>query len=373
VNATIQLGRIAGIRIGLNWSWLVVFGLITWTLVDGVFPSQNPGLSDNTYIAMALVAAVLFFGSLLLHELGHALEARREGMQIDGITLWLFGGVAKFRGMFRSAGEEFRIAVAGPLVSLVLGLTFALVPTAISLPDAVDGVATWLGYINLTLLVFNLLPALPLDGGRILRSALWQVKGDYAWATGIATTVARALGMLLIAGGVVLLVLRTSSMFSGVWLALIGWFLLQAAGGERRSLAVQQALGGLRVRDVMARDPVTVAADLTLGRFISEIAIRERHATYPVLADGEVVGLLPLREATRVPHAGWDETTVRDHMIPLGHVPILAEEESVMEALSELEDDGIGRGLVLDGERLVGLVLTSDVERALGSGPRDQR
>jgi Zn-dependent protease len=372
VNATFQLGRIAGIRIGVNWSWLVVFGLITWTLVDAVFPSQNPGLSDNTYIAMALVAALLFFGSLLLHELGHALEARREGMQIDGITLWLFGGVAKFRGMFRSAGEEFRIAVAGPLVSLVLGLAFALVPAAISLPDAVDGVASWLGYINLTLLVFNLLPALPLDGGRILRSALWQLRGDYAWATRISTVVARGFGLLLIAAGLLLLVLRSSSMFSGVWLAFIGWFLLQAAGGERRALAVHEALAGLRVRDLMARDPATVAANLTLGRFISEIAIRERHATYPVLADGEVVGLIPLREATKVPHAGWDETTVRDHMIPREQVPILEEEESVMQALSELDNGGIGRGLVLDGRRLVGVISISDVERALDSGPRER-
>src|ERR671934_1087550 len=161
---SIALGRIAGIRIGINWSWLVVFALITWSLASGVFPSTNPGLSHGTYIAMAIAAAVLFFTSLLLHELGHAVVARREGMEIEGITLWLFGGVARFRGMFPSAGAEFRIAIAGPLVSLLLGVGFVLIALVPGLPRAVDGVVSWLGYINLTLLVFNLIPALPLDG-----------------------------------------------------------------------------------------------------------------------------------------------------------------------------------------------------------------
>jgi Zn-dependent protease/CBS domain-containing protein len=366
VNASISLGRIAGIRIGVNWSWLVVFGLITWTLADSIFPDQNPGLSDNTYVAMALFAALLFFGSLLLHELGHALEARREGMQIEGITLWLFGGVAKFRGMFRSAGEEFRIAVAGPLVSLVLGLGFAFVPAAIPLPDEVDGVAAWLGYINLTLLVFNLLPALPLDGGRILRSALWQIKGDYAWATRISTTFARLCGLAIIAAGAFLLVFRST--FTGIWLALIGWFLLEAAGGERRALVLQERLAGLRVGDAMARHPVAVPADLTLARFLGEIAQHWPHAAYPVLDGGRVVGLVALREAAARPHSSWDETTVRDCLLPRERVPTLTEGDTLFEALAEL-GDGAGHGLVLDGERLAGVISLSDVEHALAAHP----
>jgi Zn-dependent protease/CBS domain-containing protein len=368
VNATISLGRIAGIRIGVNWSWLVVFGLITWTLADSIFPDQNPGLSDNTYVAMALCAAVLFFASLLLHELGHALEARREGMQIEGITLWLFGGVAKFRGMFRTAGEEFRIAVAGPLVSLVIGLAFTFIPTTISLPNAVDGVATWLGIINLTLLVFNLLPALPLDGGRILRSALWQLKGDYGWATRVSTEIARACGLLIVAGGIFLLVFRGT--FSGLWLAFVGWFVLQAAGGERRTLAIQEALAGVLVRDVMSREPVTVAANLTLGRFMTEIAMRERRSAYAVLDGAEMAGILVLRDAAHVPHTSWDETTVRDCMIPRGQLALLTPDESVVEALRELDESGNGHGLVLEGDRPVGVVSMSDIERALGASSR---
>ncbi|MEX2464431.1 MAG: site-2 protease family protein, partial [Gaiellaceae bacterium] len=216
------LGRIAGISFGLNWSWLVVFALIVWTLATGIFPQTNPGFSDGAYVAMALVAALLFFTSLLLHEFGHALQAKREGMEIEGITLWLFGGVAKFKGMFPSAGAEFRIAIAGPLVSLALGVLFVLVAWLMGTPEAIDAVAAWLGYINLSLLVFNLLPALPLDGGRVLRSLLWRARGDFGWATRVAATVGRGFGYLMIGGGVFLLIFEGA--FSGAWLAFLGWF-----------------------------------------------------------------------------------------------------------------------------------------------------
>ena len=250
---------VAGIQIGVNWSWAVVFALIVWSLAVGVFPSQNPDLSDGTYIAMALVAAFVFFASLLLHELGHARQARREGMEIEGITLWLFGGVAQFKGSFPGAGAEFRVAIAGPLVSLVLGVVFVLLAVFAGLPSAEDGVVAWLGYINLSLLVFNLLPALPLDGGRVLHSLLWYFKGDLAWATRIAADVGRGFGYLFIAGGVFLFIFQGS--FSGAWLAFIGWFLLQAASAEARYIATRQALDGLRVRDLMVREPATVEAD----------------------------------------------------------------------------------------------------------------
>jgi Zn-dependent protease len=246
------VGRIAGIRIGIHWSWLVVFVLITWTLADSVFPNQNPGLSDSSYLAMAVVAAALFFTSLLLHELGHALQARREGVEIDGITLWLFGGVARFKGMFPSAGAEFRIAIAGPLVSLAIGVLFVLAAWLLDLPRAVDGVAAWLGFINLFLLLFNMIPALPLDGGRVLRSALWARSRDLAAATRTAGGIARGFAYLLIAGGLAELVFLGS--FGGVWLAFLGWFLLRATAGEVRALAAGQALGGVRVADLMVRE-----------------------------------------------------------------------------------------------------------------------
>ena len=222
------LGRIAGIKVGVNWSWVVVFALIVWTLSQSIFPRMNEGLSDATVSRHGHRG-----GTAFLHLPAHArvrprARRRREGMEIDGITLWLFGGVARFKGMFPSAGAEFRIAIAGPLVSLALGVLFVLFAWLVPAPEAGDGVAAWLGYINLTLLVFNLLPALPLDGGRVLRSALWAARDDFAWATRIAAWVGRAFGYLFIAVGLGLLIFQGA--FSGAWLAFIGWFLLQAAG-----------------------------------------------------------------------------------------------------------------------------------------------
>jgi Zn-dependent protease len=364
VNASLQLGRIAGIRVGVNWSWLVVFGLILWTLVSEVFPSQNPGLSDGTYLGMGIAAALLFFGSLLLHELGHALRARREGMKIEGITLWLFGGVARFSGTFPSAGAEFRIAIAGPLVSLALGLAFVGLAVGACLPEEGDGVAAWLGYINLTLLVFNLLPALPLDGGRVLRSAIWAAKRDFDVATRLAAAISRGFAVLMIAGGGFLLFFESE--FSGIWLAFLGWFLLQAAAGETQALAAHRALGGLRVRDLMVPYPVTVPADLPLSLFVDQVAgAQDQHATYPVVDDGYALGLVAVRTVAETPRDEWRTRTVRDCMIPREEVPVFSADERAVDALSELAGSGVGRGLVLEGERLAGLISISDLARAL--------
>jgi Zn-dependent protease/CBS domain-containing protein len=363
VRDSLTLGRIAGVRFGVNWSWLVVFALIVWTLATGIFPDTNEGLSDGTYIAMAIVAAFLFFGSLLAHELGHALQARREGMEIEGITLWLFGGVAKFKGMFPSAGAEFRIAIAGPLVSLVLGLAFALIAWGLGLPAAVDGVAFWLGYINLTLLVFNLLPALPLDGGRIFRSALWAVRGDFAWATRVAAAVGRGFGYLLIAGGIAMLIFQGA--FSGAWLAFIGWFLLQAASAEDRYLLARQALRGLRVRDLVVREPVTTRPDLTIAEFMDDIVWKNRHTTYPVTDDGHALGLLPFRRVAEVPRSEWETRKVSDCMVPADQVPVVSEDDELIDAVAELSEGDIHRALVVDGDRFVGLLSATDVARAL--------
>lgn len=374
MDGSVRLGRIAGIAVGINWSWLVVFALIVWTLAESVFPNHNAGLGDGTYVAMAVVAALLFFVSLLAHELGHALQARREGMETEGITLWLLGGIAKFKGSFPSAGAELRTAVAGPLVTLVLGVAFVLVAWSSGLPHAVDGVAAWLGYMNLLLLAFNLLPALPLDGGRVLHAALWRAKRDLAWSTRIAAGIGGGFAALLIGVGVLELILLRS--FGGVWLAFIGWFLLAAAGAERRHLAARQALAGLRVRDLMVREPATVDPELTLDEFMGDVVWRNRYTSYPVVEDGRTVGLLPFRAVAEVPRAYWDDRRVRERMLPRGDAPVFDEDDALADALEELSETEINRGLVLDGDRLVGLLSITDLARALEVGrlsPSTQR
>jgi Zn-dependent protease len=362
VNGNFTLGRIGGIEVRVNWSWLVVFALIVWSLAEGVFPSQNPGLSHGVHIAMAVAAAVLFFASLLLHELGHAWQARREGVEIDGITLWLFGGVAQFKGRFESAGGEFRIAIAGPLVSLLLGALFVLLGL-LGLPSAVDGVVTWLGYINLSLLVFNLIPALPLDGGRVLHAALWRARGDLGWATRVAADVGQGFAYLFIGLGIAMFIFQGS--FSGAWLAFVGWFLLQAARAEARSIATEEALAGLTVRDLMVRDPVAVDADLTIGQFMDAVAWSRRFTTYPVLEDGRPIGLLAFSSIASVPRTVWDTRRERDAMIPLDSVPLLTEDTKAVDALAELSGPSTNRALVVENGYLVGLLSITDLARAL--------
>jgi Zn-dependent protease/CBS domain-containing protein len=358
---SVSLGRIAGIPVGLNWSVVVLAALLVWTLAANVFPRTNPGLGGGTHLAMALVAAVLFALSILLHEFGHAVQARRDGMTIDGITLWAFGGVARFAGMFPGAGAEFRIAVAGPLVSLALGVAFigtALVP---GIPETVDGVAWWLGYTNIALLLFNLLPALPLDGGRMLRAGAWRATGDFVRATRFATVLARMFAYLLIGGGAALTVVTGA--FSGLWLAFIGLFLLQAAQQEMRAATVVRAIGSRQVGDVMVAHPVTVQAWVPLEDFASHVSAQWRYVSYPVLDGEHVVGLLAAGHLERVPREAWVRTPVSDVMIPRDRVPAVQADAPLDDAVTLLQGFSIQRALVLDGDRLVGLLSITDVAR----------
>jgi CBS domain-containing protein len=270
--------------------------------------------------------------------------------------------------MFPSAGAEFRIAIAGPLVTLVLGGGFLGAAVATSAPEAIDGVAAWLGYINIFLLLFNLLPALPLDGGRVLRSALWAARGDFRWATSLAARVGRAFGFLMIGLGLFMFVVEGA--FSGAWLAFLGWFLLGAAGAEARYVVTRDALRGLRVGDLMVARPVTADAGETLGQFMDETAGRARFTSYPVVDDGRLVGLLPFRCVAQTPRAQWDLRTVRECALPLEEVILLDADDPLMEALAELSEGDLHRGLVVEDGRLRGLLSISDIARVLSVRPR---
>jgi Zn-dependent protease len=362
MESSLTLGRIAGIRVGINWTWLFVFALLVWSLGGTVFPHEDKGLSHGAYWGMAAVAALAFFCSILLHELGHALQARREGIEIEGITLWLFGGVARFRGAFPAAGAEFRIAVAGPLVTLVIGAVLLAIELGTSLPKAVSGVVAWLAYINFFLLVFNLLPALPLDGGRILHSALWAAKHDLVWATRVGTGIGRGIGYLMIAAGIATFI--GGAGVGGLWLAFIGWFLNVAASAEAQQLLAREALRGVRVRDLMVRDPVTVTPETTIEEFVDRVAWEHRHPTYPVVENSHPLGLVLFRYVAEIPREQWSERTVRDCMVPVEQVPRVREQDAAADALPKLAA-APGRALVLDHDHLEGLISISDIARAL--------
>lgn len=346
---TYSLGTVWGVRLGLNWSVLVLLALLMWILATSVFPETNPGLSSNAHFAMAVVASLGFFASILLHELGHAIQARRDGMEIDGITLWLFGGVATFTGGFPSARAELRIAAAGPAVSAVLaGILIGLwaVP---GLPDAVAGVFGWLGVINVALLAFNLLPALPLDGGRILRAAIWWIRGDFRVATRVSARIATVIALLLMAGGL-LLALFVGGL-GGVWLAVIAWFVLQAARTE--AMRAEHTGRLPEVAQVMDPTPESVTPEAPLEDLLRLAAEPDAPDAFPVVADGRPLGLVLTADLVA---SGRTGRRADELMVPRAHLPVLAPGDDLVTALAALHNSPGRHALVLDGGRLVGVL-----------------
>lgn len=355
MNDTIRLGRIGGVEIGLNWSALLLVALVTWSY------------ARELNVALALTGALLLLVSILLHELGHTAQAHRDGMRTDGITLWMFGGVARFKGSFPSAGAEFRIAIAGPLVSVGLAIAFTAGYFAPGLTGDLQTLAQLLAVINGVLFLFNLLPALPLDGGRMLRAALWQWTGDFAKGTRIAARVSGAFAVMMIAGGA-LLALFTQSLISGLWFAFIGWFLFGAARAEERSLVAHEALGDLVVRDVMTPPPPPVEPGISLAEFVERTSWQPPGGSYPVVHDGNLVGLVLARDLAEVPRELWDRTRVAQVMQSRKSIPAVTPDELLANAATNL-GDGIDRVPVISDERLVGLLTLAALAQAFGQMP----
>ncbi|MGQ5574306.1 site-2 protease family protein [Streptomyces sp. ECR3.8] len=366
MRATFVLGRIAGVRVGVHWSVLFIFGLIAFGLSQGRLPETYPGSAWAVYWAAGLVTAVIFFASLLAHELAHALVARRNGVEVDDIVLWLLGGAARLRSEASSPGAELRIAGIGPLVSLLLGGLFALATWLLDLASVsrvVVEMAAWLAGINVLLAVFNALPAAPLDGGRLLRAFLWWRTGDRLRATAGATAAGRVFGWLLVGLGMVAF-LRTGS-FGGLWLALIGWFLITAATAEGRQAQLRGELAGVPVRDAMTPEPLTVPAATTVADFLTGARYRYRHSAFPVTEDEAPVGLVTLDSARKVPRDEAHAVSVRDVMVPLSQTTVVEPDSPLADLLPRMEPGAEHRVLVVDQGRLAGIVSLSDVSRTV--------
>ncbi|CAM5377356.1 site-2 protease family protein [Streptomyces hirsutus] len=366
MRATFVLGRIAGVRVGVHWSVLFIFGIIVFGLSQGRLPETHPGRAWALYWAAGLCTALVFFASLLAHELAHAVVARRNGVEVDDIVLWFLGGAARLRTEASSPGAELRIAGVGPLVSLLLGGLFALGAWLLDLasgPGVVVEMVAWLAGINVLLAVFNALPAAPLDGGRLLRAFLWWRTGDRLRATAGATAAGRVLGWLLVALGLIAF-MRTGT-FGALWLALIGWFLIAAATAEGRQAQLRGVLAGVPVRDAMTPEPLTVPADTTVAGFLTSARYRYRHSAFPVTDDGVPVGLVTLDSARKVPQAEDRAVTVREVMMPLSQTTVVGPDSPLADLLPRMEPGAEHRVLVVDDGRLVGIVSLSDVSRTM--------
>jgi Zn-dependent protease len=365
---SVRLGRIAGIRVGVNWSILVVFWLICWSLAAALLPQQVPGATTAAYWTAGVATAVAFFASLLAHELGHALVARRTGLRVEGITLWLLGGVAKLDGEAPDPGAELRIAAVGPLISLVLAAAAASVAAVASVagpPRLLVASVAWLARVNLLLAIFNLLPAAPLDGGRLLRGLLWWRTKDRLRSAVAAARMGRLLGALLVGFGFGELVVGAG--IGGLWLVLLGWFLLSAARAEETSARLRQTLAGVGVQDVMAADPVVGPSWLTVAAFLQDYALPYRCSAFPLRdLDGTLVGLVTLARLTTVPARQRPTTRVEAVMCPLAQVPTATPEELLVDLLPRLGSGcGGGWALVVQDGQLLGMVSPADIARTL--------
>jgi Zn-dependent protease/predicted transcriptional regulator len=381
---SIQFARVFGIRIGVDPSWFFVLFLIIWSL-SGYYGGED-GFPASTAFVLAVISALLFFLSVLLHELGHAFEARRSGIGITGIDLWMFGGVAKMDRDSKSAGEEFRVAIAGPLVTLAIaaacwagavvigGAASSKALSFNSLPnDEVLAVVGYLGFVNVALLVFNLIPGFPLDGGRVARAIAWKVTGSRTRATRFAGTLGRGFAFLMIGAGVFFAV--QGALVSGIWLGIIGVFLNQAARGAIAQTELTDRIEGLSVADVMDAEPVAIPADLSVDRAYDEYFLRYGWPWFPVVeADGRLVGLVTEQSIAGLPDAVRPGRTVASVMAndtTGGDSSLRVNAEEPLEAL--LGREGLvrlGALMAVDNDgRLRGIVTADRVRRALTPAP----
>ncbi|HXM72441.1 MAG TPA: site-2 protease family protein [Candidatus Dormibacteraeota bacterium] len=369
MEASVRLGRIAGVEVGLHWSLAIVFVLIVWTLAGQFFPSVVPDQPQSAYWLVSAFAAVLFYTSLLSHEMGHALVARRLGVKVDGITLWIFGGVARLRGDAATPSAEVKIAIAGPIVSLAVAILFGVITFVLDAtagPPLVEGACLWLAASNALLLLFNLIPAFPLDGGRLLRAWLWQRSGDRYRATSSAARLGRICAFLMIAVGLASLFLQVA--LSGLWLIFLGWFLLSAARSEEAQVLMRGALDGLRVGDLMTRDPLVAPGWITVDEFMRSYLPGQRAVAFPLKTfDGDLDGLVTLNRLAQVAPEERNSRRVRDVGTGMDEVAKASPNEPVIAVLDRFRQSDAGQMLVIDGGKLVGILSPTDVTRALGS------
>jgi Zn-dependent protease len=376
----LRLGRIFGIEIAINWSLIFVFLLIAWSLALGVFAPMHPTWGPVFTWGIAIIGTILFFASLLAHELAHSLVAKAYGIPVRSITLWLFGGVSSITKEPPSPKAEFLMAIVGPLTSIILGFIF-LGLAALSgggfanvgnLPilGPATTLALWLGSINILLGIFNLVPGFPLDGGRVLRSIFWAVTNNLREATRWASWAGQAVAWILILIGISMIFgikipFFGTGLLGGLWLVLIGWFLHSAAVQSYRQVVIQGALQGVPVGRLMESHVATVSPDLSVANLVHEYIMGTSERAFPVVQDDQLVGIVSLEDVRRVPREDWDVTSVRQIMTPQGQLTTATPDEDANEALNEIASHDVNQVPVVKDGRLVGMLRRSDILRWL--------
>ncbi|GAA5073288.1 site-2 protease family protein [Roseibacterium beibuensis] len=370
---SVRLFDLFGFEIRIDASWLLIAALIVWSLSSGYFPEVLPGLDASGYLILSVVAMLGLFGSLILHELAHSLVARRYGLGVGGITLFLFGGVAQLEDEPKSAASEFWIAIAGPAMSFALAGAFGLL--AVAAGGGVAGmVLSYLASINLILAVFNLVPAFPLDGGRVLRAWLWNRSGDVLEATRKASTAGVVFALALMALG--LFSVLSGGGVGGIWMGLIGLFVLNASRGTYQHLVTQTSLRGLRVSELMTPNPFCATPDMTLADLADEVMLAHGISFVPVVEAGVLLGHVDTALMREVPRADWGVTQVGDIFAALSEDTAVRPDLSAEEALNLMASGPQRKLLVAEGRSLVGVLSIRDlmahiaIVQDLGRGTR---
>jgi Zn-dependent protease/CBS domain-containing protein len=363
---SIRIGRIFGVQIGLHSSWFVIFLILAYTMAAWSLPRIYPSWNEALYWVIGGAISVLFFGSVLAHELSHAVAAQRFGLKVRDITLFIFGGAASLEGDPQRPRDEALIAAAGPAMSLGLGGVLAVVSLVFDQPQLV-AVAATLAFLNLTLGIFNLVPGFPMDGGRILHAILWKIRGDRNVATRNAAGVGRIFGYLLIAAGV-FLIFQGDNLFNGVWLALIGWFLSNAAEATVAQMSIQRALDGIKVSDVMESDPPSVSPNESVADLVNERLIRGGHRSFLVRHDdGGLAGIVTLSDVRHTPRENWEAARVTDIMTRYADLATIGPDTALEAALKLLQEHEVNQLPVVtdEGRTVVGLLTRAGILRLI--------
>jgi Zn-dependent protease/CBS domain-containing protein len=353
---------IAGFKIGIDISWFFIAVFLSWTLAAGYFPLIYPKLSTSVYWIMGIAGMLGLFICIILHELGHAFVAKHYGLPISQITLFIFGGVAEIKKEPTSPKVEFLMAIAGPIVSFILaGLLYLLtrVGVASGWHIGVRGVTGYLALINFVLAIFNLIPAFPLDGGRVLRAILWGWKKNLAWATRIATRIGSGFGFFLIFMGILSFLGR--NFFAGLWLVILGWFLHRAAASVQTQYYIGKELEGEKVSKFMKKDPISVPPDITVKEFIEKYVYTSHHHLYPVAEGGKFLGYISLQEVKSLSQAEWEKRAVRDIMVSSPKFQTVTPETSAMEALNQIQQTQLPTLFVVENGYLIGVLTAQDL------------
>ncbi len=359
----ITLFKMFGFSVRIDLSWLIIVVLVTWSLAEGLFPTMYENLPTMTYWWMGIAGALGLFAAIIFHELSHSLVARRYGLRMKGITLFLFGGVAEMGEEPASAKAEFMMAIAGPISSLVLALGFYglyLVGKGAGWSVSIIGVVAYLAFINVILVAFNLIPGFPLDGGRMLRSALWYWKNNLRWATRIASQIGEGFGMVLILLGI-LKVILAGNFIGGMWLCLIGMFLRGAASQSYQQVLMRHALEGEMVRRFMNTNPVTVSPAISVQQLVEEYIYKYHHKMFPVVDGGRLIGCISIQQVKEIPRDKWNQRTVGQLVTSCSSENTVRADDDAMKVLSMMNRTRASRLMVVDGGQLVGIIALKDM------------